>query len=407
MGCVLSFKQALYFVASLGLIIPVTAIAQGTGQLRTEAKVAAGQMRASGELRDRCSLGTELQRANVVSRVLTGSIFNVGDHLLSINGTDVVGKEVSAVIAVLERLLPDAQISVIISRAGATIPLHIACISSKLISQPYLAALDQAATGNFKECADALGEPINYRYALLKQKCVASVRKPDPKIVGQATFTEIRFGIEDAVYLPATRIMFVERLHSDRDALIQTLGAGHFEELVYLTRKWPGGEKLFENSEPDWAVFRRNGEQAVQKGLSDPYSAMFEWPHGFYYGTWKPFLSKRIEGYVTCALVNARNRMGGYTGATTFVVVLDRGGNHLYSELGSGGDGGLVANLCAKAANMFPPAPAELASGTKMVGEPAASLGDEVKKLADLRASGALTDSEFQVAKSKVLGSQK
>lgn len=80
---------------------------------------------------------------------------------------------------------------------------------------------------------------------------------------------------------------------------------------------------MLEKSGPDWAGFCRNAESALRARLINAESARIDWPHGFLLGSWKPFMSKRMDGYWTCGLVNARNRMGGYLGSRAFVGVLD------------------------------------------------------------------------------------
>jgi PDZ domain len=111
---------------------------------------------------------------------------------------------------------------------------------------------------------------------------------------------------------------------------------------------------------PDWAQFRRLAEAEVRARLFDPDSAKFEWPHGYKKGFYKPFLSARVNGYVTCGLVNSRNRMGGYVGRTYFAVVEDNGAV-AYLEIGGGSGSDMLSNSCANAE--LPPPPAD-AAGT-------------------------------------------
>jgi hypothetical protein len=152
----------------------------------------------------------------------------------------------------------------------------------------------------------------------------------------------------------------------------------------------------------DIALFRRNAEAAIKSGLIDPASAQIEWPYGFTQGTWKPFLRKRVSGYLTCGRVNAKNRMGGYVGSTAFVVVLDASGNVLFKDIGDGSAYDLVEGSCQKSVGGFPPPQPELldrppaATGTS-------SLADQLAKLSELKASGALTPEEFEAAKKKLL----
>ncbi|TZG25721.1 PDZ domain-containing protein [Sphingomonas montanisoli] len=106
--------------------------------------------------------------------------------------------------------------------------------------------------------------------------------------------------------------------------------------------------------EPDWERFRELAETAVRNRLIDPDSAKFDWPHGFVKRGYTPFWSKRIYGYTTCALVNSKNRMGGYTGSAMFTVVIDND-QVLYTEIGSPKGTDLMTSACLKAG--LPPLP--------------------------------------------------
>lgn len=108
---------------------------------------------------------------------------------------------------------------------------------------------------------------------------------------------------------------------------------------------------------PAWTQFKQLAEAAVRARLVDPDSAKFEWPHGYKKGFYKPFLSARVNGYVTCGLVNSRNRLGGYVGRTYFVVVEDNGAI-AYLEIGDGGGGDMLSNSCVNADLPLPPADA-------------------------------------------------
>lgn len=146
----------------------------------------------------------------------------------------------------------------------------------------------------------------------------------------QIAYAAMRMMFEDARWVSGPRTELIGRLHAVEAFITQGLGAARYQELVELTKKWPGGERVYESGVPDWATFRRNAEAALRGKLIDPDSGRIEWPYGFLYGTWKPLLGRRVDGYWTCGLINARNRMGGYTGSTYFVVVLDRNGRVEY-----------------------------------------------------------------------------
>lgn len=98
--------------------------------------------------------------------------------------------------------------------------------------------------------------------------------------------------------------------------------------------------------EPTWEAFRELAEIRIRNSLIDPDSAKISWTHGFRKGFYKPFLEPKVFGYATCGYVNARNRMGGYTGTAMFVVVIDHE-RVLYSEIGKP-DGDFLTDGCLK-----------------------------------------------------------
>jgi hypothetical protein len=124
------------------------------------------------------------------------------------------------------------------------------------------------------------------------------------------------------------------------------------------------------------------------------------------YGYWKPVLSKRIEGYWTCGIVNARNRMGGYTGSSAFAAVLDEQGTPKYVEIGEDQDFDFTNMGCQKARKILPSPPAGVEKETAESGteNPPLSVADELEKLASLRDRGILTQREFETQKAKLLG---
>lgn len=173
----------------------------------------------------------------------------------------------------------------------------------------------------------------------------------------------------------------------------------------------PSSSKIEQGDQPssiytagrlDLALFRKNAEGAIKAGLYDPSSAQIEWPYGFTQGTWKPLLRKRVSGYLTCGRVNAKNRMGGYVGSKAFVVVVDHSGNVLFKDIGDGGPYDFVETACQKTAAGLPPPQPELLDRPSP-SAPGNSIADQLGKLADLKASGALTQEEFDAAKKRLL----
>ena len=74
---------------------------------------------------------------------------------------------------------------------------------------------------------------------------------------------------------------------------------------------------------PSWDKYRAIAEAGIRDRMIDPVSARITWIGGYFKGDHKPALSPRYSGYVACGTVNAKNRMGGYTGGSSFIVVID------------------------------------------------------------------------------------
>jgi hypothetical protein len=344
----------------------------------------------------------------VVIRTNGTSALRPGDKLLSLNGASTAGKTPEEVVAILRETPPTAVLAASVERDGHPMEVSVTCTNARPTTEPTLAALDFAARGKFDECVSTISQVayIDTNVATLRAQCAVVSRNPDKYDMSALGAQLLEMGIEDARYAPSLRADVVQRLHNAEGAIIQGQGAARYRALVAATKRWPGGETLYASSAPDWALFRRNAESALRNRLIDPDSARIQWPHGFTMGTWKPFMSKAIEGYWTCGLINARNRMGGYTGSTAFVVVMDPSGSVKYSEVGESRDYDLLTASCSKSVKMLPPPPAELTAVAATPGNGGTgSLADELKKLVDLRSSGALTEAEFQAAKAKLLES--
>lgn len=115
---------------------------------------------------------------------------------------------------------------------------------------------------------------------------------------------------------------------------------------------------------PDWQAYRERAERAIISRLIDPDSAKISWLGGYYQGEFKPVLRPRTSGYVACGLVNAKNRMGGYTGDHSFVVVIDYD-QLRYLEIDDSEKGFVAAQcLAAMQKGLFPPVPSTPAAAT-------------------------------------------
>ncbi len=396
----------IFWLAALAAI-PLVSTAQNKDLTRSTAKQNAAALRAFGEPLDRCSLGASLGAGPVILRTFGVSTLKAGDKLLTLNGVSMVGKAPEEVIAVLRQTPPTSTVSLSVQREGQETSLSVVCTNSRATYDFLLAALDFAARGKFDECVSAVSQMMNIdtNAAALRADCALVSRKISKTDVSAIVAQVAEMAIEDARYAPAARAAVVNQLRNMEGIITQGQGAVRYKTLVQATMRWPGGETLYASSAPDWALFRRNSEIELRARLIDPDSARIEWTHGFLLGTWKPFLSKAIEGYWSCGLINARNRMGGYTGSTAFVVVLDPSGRVKYSEIGESRDFDVLSASCANSVKQLPPPPVELKAVLTESGNAGGnSLADELKKLMELRNAGALTEAEFNAAKAKLLG---
>ena len=126
----------------------------------------------------------------------------------------------------------------------------------------------------------------------------------------------------------------------------------------------PPESNHFYGPAPAWEEYRRLAEAEVRGRLIDPESARIEWLGGFYKGKLKMFFKPATEGYIACGTVNAKNRMGGYVGASAFITVVDYD-RVLYAEL-DGSSPGEVAMRCNQAiqGGLIPALPASDAPDT-------------------------------------------
>jgi len=148
--------------------------------------------------------------------------------------------------------------------------------------------------------------------------------------------------------------------------------------------------------QPDWAQVRVAAEKMLTSGLFDPQSAQIDWNGGWSWGHTKiiGFFSKRDWGWLGCANLNAKNRMGGYVGATPMWVLLKTNGEMTTGPLSD------VTSECDDGSARPALQPAFMTAPT---GSSAPSLADELAKLADLKSKGILTDDEFAAQKAKLL----
>lgn len=146
--------------------------------------------------------------------------------------------------------------------------------------------------------------------------------------------------------------------------MLRLAGAGALVMVAYPVSAKPLPlEQINFGPEPEWTFFRDAAEASVKYRLVDPDSAKFSWPYGLHKGGYKPFLEGWVYGYYTCGEVNSRNRMGGYAGGKTFIVVMNYD-RIVHLEFGGDRGGNMVDEACAKAVEqgLFPPVPGTVTS---------------------------------------------
>ncbi len=150
------------------------------------------------------------------------------------------------------------------------------------------------------------------------------------------------------------------------------------------------------DTEPDWARVRTSAEGVLKSSLFDPESAQIKWLGGWTWGHVKPFQlwSKRTWGWLGCASMNAKNRMGGYVGADTYYVLITPEGKMLAGRQVE------VTSECDQP-NSTPLQQAFI--DVQSSGSQPTSVADELSKLATLRDKGIITQAEFEAQKVKLL----
>ncbi|MCZ8158405.1 MAG: SHOCT domain-containing protein [Rhizobiaceae bacterium] len=384
--------------------------AQDRSQVRELGKGLVDRLKAAGDPADRCSISADFRERLVISRTIPDAALQPGDRLLRIGDRSVEGMTVEQFLAFLHGTPPDASLAVVVDRGGDLVDVSVQCVNARPLVEPFFNAATHASRGRFDDCVSAINTMphMSGRDALLRAQCAGVSRRSEQYDLAGFTIKAMELLIEEARYATEMRSELITRLGQIQTNVTNARGAVAFDALVEATRSWPGGETLYDDSAPDWLLFRRNSETTLRSKLIDPDSARIEWTRGFLLGYWRPFLSRRIEGYWTCGLINARNRMGGYTGSTAFVVVLSPQGQVLYSEIGTSDDMDVLTSSCANSSKHLPPAPPELSGqlSTSITTQPSASIADEIKKLVELRDAGALSPEEFEAAKVKILRPQ-
>lgn len=216
----------------------------------------------------------------------------------------------------------------------------------------------------------------------------------------------MRKRIAMGAYAKDSRLELAKALLKTRFDASPTTYAG----LTTEVKAWDAG-KTWSQIQPNYAAMKQAAERGVKGRLIDPQSAVIEMPYDFIYGTWSPaFTGSRFEGFMTCGTVNAKNRMGGYTGSTYFISVIDETGLEKYTDMDSSTSEYLrpVDNGCAQLVKKLNYVGDTVSSGNGINSQTTTvpSMAQELEKLANLHAKGALSDEEYAAAKSRVLSEE-
>lgn len=393
-------KRHFSLVLATAFLVTSNAAHAGPDELARDAAVAeAAKLRSEGWPKAACYAGVRFFNNTVVEG--NGTLL-AGDTLVSINSTPVERSTTKQIGDLIGSIAPNAALAIQVRRGGQSINLSQTCGNLADVQSPYLQALDFAGKKRWAECINALsGSPDNPQYAHLRIRCAKVSRKPDAYPVQQWSDRAMQGLIAAGSYAPESRGDLALSLLKTRIELSQSA----YEQLLGQVKAWDGS-KTWNSVQPDIAALRRAAERGVKNRLIDPQSAIIEMPFDFIYGTWTPvFSGTHFEGFMTCGSVNAKNRMGGYTGASSFVAVIDGNGTENFVDMDSGSSqyfrpvdtacGNLIKKLKFVGDAPASDAPAGSTGAT--------SMAEELEKLAKLHSSGALNDAEYSAAKAKVL----
>lgn len=147
---------------------------------------------------------------------------------------------------------------------------------------------------------------------------------------------------------------------------------------------------------PDWRQAGEVGVNLLKANLFDPSSAQVRWVSGFRWGFMKPLIGKRTFGWVACGNLNAKNRMGGYVGEEGFALFVAEGGGIQVA----------MKNQAISTCDDYQHVPVNeelLFTAKDLHARSEISIADELKKLADLKAAGVISETEFAAQKAKLL----
>ncbi len=395
-------KYFRLMIVSTALFVGCSAAFAGPDEdLRDAALAEAAKLRAQGWPKERCYTGVSFYNNTLVEG--NGNIL-AGDKLLYINSTRLEKATTDEVTKALEIIPPNVKLALQVDRNGTAINLEQQCGNLADIQRPYLQALDLAGKKKWYECIDALaGRPNDPLFLDLRTRCARVSRKANEYPIQEWIDKSMRKNIAMGTYAKDSRLELAKALLKSRfDASPST-----YASLTAEVKAWDSG-KTWSQIQPDYARLKQAAVRGVKGRLIDPQSAIIEMPYDFIYGAWTPaFTGSRYEGFMTCGTVNAKNRMGGYTGSTYFISVIDESGVEKYTDMDSTASEYLrpVDSACVQLVKKLNYVGdfASTDSGSNSPSVAVPSMAQELEKLADLHAKGALSDEEYAAAKARVL----
>lgn len=377
------------------------AIAGPDEDVRDAARLEAEKFRNEGWPKSSCFADVRFRGDRIVYG--NGTLL-AGDRLINVNYNSVSGLDDEAIGELIAESAPGDTLEVDLERRGQVLTISQPCGDLAEYQGTYLQALDFAGRKKWYDCIDALdGRPMDAFYLELKIRCARVSRKADKYPIEQWRSDAFGYVVAVGKYDVESRWRVADALLKARIELPRASYNQYVEEVV----SWDDGE-TWQSVQPDYSAFRRAAEQGVRGRLIDPQSAIIEMPFDFIYGSWTPAFSRtRYVGFMTCGTVNARNRMGGYTGRTSFISVIDEAGFEKFTDMDSATAEYVrpVDASCARLADKLNLAPAveqEQIAETSSAAAPQ-SISAELEALATLHASGALSDEEYAAAKARVL----